>query len=79
MLLFTYQQMKGGINMIGLDFDRKVKKLGLKYNYIANYLGISVQALRLKRIGRNQFTAKEIKELCVLLNLTDKEKEKFFF
>ncbi len=65
--------------MIGLDFDRKVKKLGLKYNYIANYLGISVQALRLKRIGRNQFTAKEIKELCVLLNLTDKEKEKFFF
>ena len=71
--------MKGGINMIGLDFDRKVKKLGLKYNYIANYLGISVQALRLKRIGRNQFTAKEIKELCVLLNLTDKEKEKFFF
>ena len=71
--------MKGGINMIGLDFDRKVKKLGLKYNYIANYLGISVQALRLKRIGRNQFTAKEIKKLCVLLNLTDKEKEKFFF
>ena len=71
--------MKGGINMISLDFDRKVKKLGLKYNYIANYLGISVQALRLKRIGRNQFTAKEIKELCVLLNLTDKEKEKFFF
>lgn len=65
--------------MIGLDFDRKVKKLGLKYNYIANYLGISVQALRLKRIGRNQFTAKEIKKLCVLLNLTDKEKEKFFF
>lgn len=65
--------------MISLDFDRKVKKLGLKYNYIANYLGISVQALRLKRIGRNQFTAKEIKELCVLLNLTDKEKEKFFF
>ena len=65
--------------MIGLDFDRKVKKLGLKYNYIANYLGISVQALRLKRIGRNQFTAKEIKELCVLLNLTDKEKDKFFF
>ena len=48
--------------MIGLDFDRKVKKLGLKYNYIANYLGISVQALRLKRIGRNQFTAKEIKK-----------------
>lgn len=65
--------------MIGLDFDRKVKKLGLKYNYIANYLGISVQALRLKRIGRNQFTAKEIKKLCVLLNLTEKEKEKFFF
>lgn len=65
--------------MIGLDFDRKVKKLGLKYNYIANYLGISVQALRLKRIGRNQFTAKEIKKLCVLLNLTEKEKENFFF
>lgn len=65
--------------MIGLDFDRKVKKLGLKYNYIANYLGISVQALRLKRIGRNQFTAKEIKKLCVLLNLTEKEKEKIFF
>lgn len=65
--------------MIGLDFDRKVKKLGLKYNYIASYLGISVQALRLKRIGRNQFTAKEIKKLCVLLNLTEKEKEKFFF
>ena len=79
LLSFTYQHKKGGKNMIGLDFDRKVKKLGLKYNYIANYLGISVQALRLKRIGRNQFTAKEIKKLCVLLNLTEKEKENFFF
>lgn len=62
-----------------ISFDEKVKVLGLKYKYIADYLGISVQALRLKRIGKNQFTQKEIKKLCVLLNLTGEEKEKFFF
>ena len=76
--LFKWNK-KGGYNMINKMFDEKVKMLGLKFQYIANHLGITVQALRLKRIGRNQFTAKEIKKLCVLLNLTEKEKENFFF
>ena len=65
--------------MINKMFDEKVKTLGLKFQYIANHLGISVQALRLKRIGRNQFTAKEIKKTMCFIKFDRKRKREIFF
>lgn len=56
----------------------KIKEKGLKQNYIASRLNITETALSRKLIGKNLFTINEIKELCILLDLSKEEKLKFF-
>lgn len=60
-------------------FDEKVDALGLKYNFIAEKLGISPQALNRKRNSDIPFTIKEVNLIKGLLNLTNTERDKIFF
>lgn len=46
---------------------------GLKYSYIANYLGLSPYGFARKRNNLSDFTATEIDKLCELLHIDDVE------
>ena len=52
---------------------------GLRIEYIANRLGITVQAFRLKRLGMNEFTLKEITALQDVLHLDKRRFNSIFF
>ena len=57
----------------------KIKQLGLKYKFIAEELGISVETLRRKIDNKNAFNADEILGLSKLLKLNLREKNDIFF
>ena len=57
--------------------DEYIKKSGMKFKFIAEKLGITVQSLNQKRNNLSSFTAAEIYVLCDLLNITD-DKNKIF-
>lgn len=58
----------------------KIKESGLKMQYIADNLDLSIYGLSLKISNRNEFKASEIACLCELLNITSlKEKDALFF
>lgn len=66
--------------MVDYDLLRKtISDSGLKIEYIANSLGITVQAFRLKRRGMNEFTLGEITALRDVLKLSRKQFEQIFF
>lgn len=57
-----------------------VKKRGLKYKYVAEYLGLSPYGLQLKIDNKHEFKTGEITSLCVLLGVKSlEEKEEIFF
>ena len=57
----------------------KMDSSGLKYNYIAEQLGISPQGFIKKRKGVIPFTIKEVSLIKDLLGLTNAERDKIFF
>lgn len=59
--------------------DDKIKDNGIKYNHIADKLGISPQALNKKRNGSIPFTIREVILIKDLLGLTNAERDKIFF
>lgn len=66
--------------MVDYDLLREtISDSGLKIEYIANSLGITVQAFRLKRRGMNEFTLGEITALRDVLKLSRKQFERIFF
>ena len=65
-----------------MDFEKlnkRIKKSGLKQEYIAEKLGISRQSLHKKFTGRSQFKQKEVFELSKLLYLSCEESMSIFF
>lgn len=65
-----------------MDFEKlnkRIKKSGLKQEYIAEKLGISRQSLHKKLTGRSQFKQKEVFELSKLLHLSCEESMSIFF
>lgn len=50
--------------------EKKIANSGLKYNALADDLGISLQAFRLKRINKCPFKGDEIATLCDKLSIT---------
>lgn len=54
-------------------------KSGIKYKYIADYLGLSAFGLQKKIDNINEFKASEIVKISQLLNLSDKKRDKIFF
>lgn len=59
--------------------QRYITESGLKKGYIADQLGISIQALRLKLMGSNEFKEREIQTLSEVLNMDSHTRERVFF
>ena len=59
--------------------EEKMESSGLKYNYIADHLGISPQGFIKKRKGQIPFTVREVGLMKTLLGLTNSERDKIFF
>lgn len=59
--------------------EEKMESSGLKYNYIADQLGISPQGFIKKRKGQIPFTVREVGLMKTLLGLTNSERDKIFF
>ncbi len=60
--------------------DNIIKESGLKKSYLAEKVGISIQALRLKCTNKSDFTTSQVAVLCDELGITSlTEKEKIFF
>lgn len=51
---------------------------GLKKNFIARKLGLSLYGFRLKETGEKEFVASEIKELSDMLHLDDSSTKAIF-
>lgn len=59
---------------------QKIAGSGLKLSFIAEKIGISLNGLKNKVEGRNEFKQNEIIKFCELLNIRDlDEKEAIFF
>lgn len=59
--------------------EKLILESGIKKSYLAEKMGISIQTLRLKIIGKSDFTIKEVNILCKELGITDLSvKEKIF-
>lgn len=57
-----------------------VNKKGIKYITLAAQLNLSYYGLKKKIDNKSYFNAKEIKEICDILNITSlKERDKIFF
>lgn len=62
-----------------LYLEKIIEESGLKKTYLAEKLGISIQTLRNKILGKSDFTMKEIDILCTELGITKlSDKEKIF-
>ena len=60
--------------------NQKINHSGYKRSYIAKSIGLSAYGLALKINNANQFNAREIDALCMLLSIdTLEEKERIFF
>ena len=60
--------------------ENVIENSGKKKQYLADKIGCSVQALRLKVKGDYDFTTSQVDILCAELGITDlAEKEKIFF
>lgn len=58
----------------------KIASSGLKTSYIADYIGISRQALWSRINNLTPFNQYEIEKMCKILNITSlREKEAIFF
>lgn len=60
--------------------NKAIERSGYKRSFIAKSIGLSAYGLALKINNVNQFNAREIDALCVLLSIdTLEEKERIFF
>lgn len=59
--------------------EEKIKKSGLKYEFIAEKLNITEAGLRKKRAGISEFKASEVRILKKILNLSSEDIEEIFF
>lgn len=59
--------------------DGVIVKSGLKMNWIAEQLGITPKTFIDKRMNRSEFTASEIKKLCDILKINEKDRSRIFF
>lgn len=60
------------------ELERVVAESGYKLKFIADYLGITYYALRMKLRGRSEFKASEIQKLSELLRLSTQDTSRLF-
>ena len=57
-----------------------IKRKGLKFKFVADFLGLSAYGFQLKLKNMQEFKASEISALCELLEIKSlKKKEEIFF
>lgn len=56
-----------------------IKKSGLKKKYIADQLGICLSTFSRKLNNKVDFTISQIRLLCEILNIDDKDRDEIFF
>lgn len=61
------------------ELQRLLEDCGLRKSYISQQLGISLQAFRLKILGRYDFRQAEIAKLQYLLRLSNEDVIRIFF
>lgn len=57
----------------------KIEASGYKMRFLAEKIGVTYQGFIKKLNNKSEFKASEIKTLCLLLHLNDKERESIFF
>lgn len=57
----------------------KIKKSGYKMQFIAESIGLTYQGFFNKLTGKYEFNAREIVNLCKLLNISSTERDRIFF
>jgi transcriptional regulator with XRE-family HTH domain len=63
-----------------IELKKRIDESGLKYQHIANKLGLSDYGLSKKINNVSEFKASEIYSLCEILQIkTSAEKERIFF
>lgn len=60
-------------------FEQAIKSAGLKKAFLAEQLGVTIQAFRLKVRGKSDFKCSELQKIKVILNLSDEEFMRIFF
>ena len=58
--------------------QKAINDSGYTKKYIAQQLNITPQGLHKKRRGESEFTIDEMKRLCVLLKISNADREKIF-
>lgn len=66
------------LNVDSAKLSDKIAKSGLKIGFICEKLGISRTAFGKKMRGDTPFRVVEVFVLCVLLSITEQEKEEIF-
>lgn len=59
--------------------EKAIQQSGLKKGYIAEQLGMTRATLRAKTYNETEFTASEIRDLCLLLSLNRESRDAIFF
>ena len=60
--------------------EKRIEESGKSYEHLAKACGITVQSLRLKRLGLRAFKTTEVSTLCSELSITKlTDKERIFF
>ena len=62
-----------------LNLEKKIQESGLKTTFIISQLGITRQALDLKKKNKRKFRISEIYVLCDLLHIPNDERQAIFF
>ena len=62
-----------------LNLEKKIQESGFKTAYIIEQLGITRQALDMKKKNKRKFKTAEIYVLCDLLHIPNDEKQAIFF
>lgn len=58
---------------------QKIEDSGYRFSWIAKQLTLSPYGLRKKVNGENKFYIGEMKKICEILKINEKEKKKIFF
>lgn len=74
------QSTEGGVKVTNTALLKKIiNESGLKYDYIAEKIGISRQSLWMKINDNSEFKASEIQKLCSVLNIQRDKRDSIFF
>jgi len=61
------------------ELKEKIKKQGIKYNFIASQLNLTYAGLKKKIDNESKFDVCEVKKMCEILNITKTKEMLYIF